>query len=175
MDKIINWSEEKLEAKTISIIDGLATTLEKYIEDALREDYMEYIDKCEVRINRNLRSSAGRYKHSRATQLREEKIIIEFHQELTEEVFIDVAKHEALHLLTGIGDIRWFKNLCNQLNIPTHHEESFSTLPKVKYKTICTKCGKVTGRYKRKSKVIKRPSLYHSNCCLADIKVIEIE
>ena len=41
-----------------------------------------------------------------------------------------------------------------------------------RYFVVCTKCGKVVGRYARAGKVIKTPGNYRSKCCKAPIKIM---
>lgn len=40
-----------------------------------------------------------------------------------------------------------------------------------RYEVVCDNCGKVIGRYRRRSKVTKKPLKYRSNCCKANIKI----
>lgn len=47
-------------------------------------------------------------------------------------------------------------------------------LPPAEYRyfAVCSKCGKLIGRYRRAGKVVKKPSAYRSGCCKAPIKIM---
>ena len=91
---------------------------------------------------------------------------------------VGTLRHEYAHYCTVVvkGDHnhndKQFKNYCKMLN--TSYEPSAEVNLPFKYNTVCSCCGKVTGRYNRSNNIIKRNGKgYKSSCCHANIKVIQ--
>lgn len=97
---------------------------------------------------------------------------------------IDTIIHEFIHYYLLMIDPRekhghdaMFKALCKELGCvpcaaksvkPTEAEKK-----REKYSIYCAKCGKLVSIRTRACKLTKFPELYHSNCCGAELEVIQ--
>ena len=102
---------------------------------------------------------------------------------LNDEMALDVIKHELAHYMVLIDT----KQNHQHDQVWKHYAIALGTSPKAtykldkslskedyKYEVVCSACGRVMGRYKRRGSVVKHPGRYKSNCCRADIKINRI-
>lgn len=136
-----------------------------------------------VEENEKIRSTLGRVKFEMENGRYCLKKI-EFSKELLRgdrDLILDTIKHEMAHFLVlkETGENHKHDNVWKSYALKlgcrpkaTVKVDSRDT-SKEKYKYIarCKKCGKVVAKYKRLSKVIKKPSNYRSKCCNEKISV----
>lgn len=67
---------------------------------------------------------------------------------------------------------RWAVKLGARPRATVKREETGAEIKPCKYILICSRCGKVAGRYVRKSRAVVHPEKYRSACCRAKIKVM---
>jgi hypothetical protein len=105
---------------------------------------------------------------------------------ITKEVFFDLVNvigHELLHTIVQSHDAN-FTKLANMLNqylgfkIEAHYTPSETTkllnTVKPKYEIRCSKCNQLLGWKYHKCKMISHSQDYTSQCCYADIKIINL-
>lgn len=153
----------------------------KYCSE-IAEEYGYSLD-VPVEENKNIKSTLGRVKF----RLENNKYIptkIEFSKNLLSmerSIIIDTIKHEMAHYLvlkeTGENHRhdkiwkKWAIRLGCRPRATIKAEGVYTSEEAYKYVVSCRKCGKVVGRYKRASKVIRNPSRYRSLCCNEKVKV----
>jgi hypothetical protein len=168
-----DFSEEELENKMYQALDEVEDMLLEYsggdYGPVFKDDFRDYLYKVKFKLNRRLRSVAGKYRRNRRTK----NCTIELHPEC--ESVMDTLRHEALHLLTGLRDTKDFERLCNEFNIDFRHNETYSTMEDYKYILKCTECGRTVLKRKRMSKYIRHYDWYKSGCCNANMKLIKKE
>ncbi|MFW6026829.1 MAG: SprT-like domain-containing protein [Candidatus Woesearchaeota archaeon] len=172
-DLDLGFIQAEVDKSFYSIIDKMKRkNLDKYI----KEGWGKRLNTVQTTISNRLKSCAGRAIWNTST----DKYKIKLHPELPlndtleNSELKDTINHEVLHLITLKSDTKTFKRICEKLSISMYHSLTFTTKEEYKYKTYCTNCGKLTGKYKRKAGACKNPENYHSNCCKADIKVEKI-
>ena len=136
-----------------------------------------------VEENGRIKSTLGRVKFRKLKgKYVPEKI--EFSKDIIngdENLLIDTIKHEMAHFLvlkeTGENHNHdslwkmWAVKLGCRPRATVNISNSSPAAENYKYVVKCRKCGKIIGKYRRASKVIKSPSKYRSACCNERIKV----
>jgi len=182
MKSVKDYTKEELEWMMFSALEEVEEKIKSFYGRTYgrkkHERYKDRMDKVRLKINNRLRSVAGRY-CCRYSSIDGEKTIqdvrIELHPELKGESEIyDTLKHEALHLISGESDNSIFRSLCDRFDISAYHSQSFSTKERIQYKIYCSSCKELIARRKRKSKIVKKPEVYHSRCCKASLAVEEV-
>ena len=136
-----------------------------------------------IEENKNIKSTLGRVKF-RFENNKYVPVKIEFSKNLfgmERSVVIDTIKHEMAHyfVLKETGENHnhdkvwklWANRLGCRPKATISTEGADMSGEPYKYVVRCRKCGKVIGKYKRASKVIRNPSRYKSLCCNEKIKV----
>ena len=139
----------------------------------------------DVNINGRLKAVLGRC-HYKAVLGVVYPVRIEISRQLLEtgtpQDIDETIVHECAHALVTLdtgekhGHDKLFKAKCQKHGIAGDRCAKGSRMDDedltiYKYVCSCQNCGKVIGCYYRAGKVIKNPSMYHSNCCGASILV----
>ena len=140
-----------------------------------------------VEANGRLKSTLGRVKFSiRGRKCYPEKI--EFSADLLKRGNREIEEtiaHEMAHyfVLLDTGKDHghdgvwktWAVKLGARPRACVRREETGAPPLEYRYEVICRNCGKVAGRYVRRSKVVLHPENYRSSCCRAGLKVYRIK
>lgn len=128
-----------------------------------------------VEISHKMKRTAGKVTFQKATKdITVIRYALKAYQEWGWEKFAKTIRHELIHVHTlqnhdKGGHGRLFKSLVDPLD--THrHCEKFATKD-AKYLLLCKGCGQEVAQRFQKSKTVKQPEKYRSNCCKAELEV----
>jgi SprT-like protein len=140
------------------------------------EDLEVDLSEIPVEISHKMKRTAGKVKFNKSTKrIKVIRYAFKAYQEWGWKKFAKTIRHELIHIHTlqnhdkgGHGAL--FKSLVDPLD--THrHCEKFATKD-AKYLLSCKECGQEVAQRFRKSKTVKNPEKYRSNCCN---EVLEVE
>lgn len=162
--------------------------------EKIRELCVDFCNKCGVKfnspvvINGRLTRTLGRcFYNCNGDVWNPSKIEISRRllETAADESIIDVIAHECAHYVTCAithedhGHDATFRSYCEKIgtfNNMAVNNNIQSIVPNeniYKYTLYCAKCGKFLGGKHRACNITKYPKSYHSNCCGADIKIIQ--
>ena len=144
-----------------------------------------YSLKVPVEVNGRLKRSLGRVKF----QIKRGKCYpekIEFSRDFleadNEKQIRETIAHEMAHYFVLLDTKKdhghdrvwksWAVRLGAKPKATTKWEATGLPAKEVKYIVVCSKCGKIIGRYTRAGKVVKNPAAYRSACCREPVKVL---
>jgi len=130
-----------------------------------------------VEISIKLKKTAGKVAWINGTsEIKYIRYAFKAYQKWGWEKFAETIRHELIHVHTiqnyqKGGHGRLFKMLVDKMDT-TRHCESF-TEDEAKYILKCSECDKEIGRRHKRSKIVKQPWNYSSQCCSENVKVEE--
>ena len=150
-------------------------------------DRYGYSLKVPVEVNGRLKSTLGRVKYRiRGKKCYPDKI--EFSKDLLSRSDREVEEtiaHEMAHYFVFLDTEKdhghdmvwktWAVKLGARPRATMKREEAGVPPLKYNYVVRCSKCGKIIGKYVRRSKVILHPEKYRSGCCKACLQVFKVK
>lgn len=133
------------------------------------------LDGIPTEVSHKMKKTAGKVARIKgSSEVKYIRYAYKAYQEWGWEKFASTIRHELIHVHTVQnyqkgGHGRLFKTLVGPLD--THrHCEKFAT-DEAKYVLHCTDCDKDVAHRHKRSKTVKQPEKYRSNCCNAPLRV----